>query len=175
MTIHTSQGATTRNDSSICSTVFCTLLWSGCYTIFTVLPETQKLHLPAISHWSLYTEKKNRKTYFWDDPRRYDVRTYFWIGLCEQHNIFSEKVALYNFLWKKNLTTSPQPRRIHLLMSAFRQISNLDHIYISILFTYRFFSITMVYSPQVSPWIMENLALQYPSTKCVSSVTISPS
>ncbi len=58
------------NGCSIFNNVFYMFLWSNCYTIFTVLPETQKLYLPAISHWSVHKipRKKNRETYFWDDP-----------------------------------------------------------------------------------------------------------
>ncbi len=36
-------------------------LWSYCYSIFTVLLETQKLYLPAISRWSVH--KTLRKKY----------------------------------------------------------------------------------------------------------------
>ncbi len=48
------QGTTICNGCSIFTTAVCMFLWSDCYTIFTVLPETEKLYLPAISHWSIY-------------------------------------------------------------------------------------------------------------------------
>ncbi len=66
--------ATTCNSSSIFNTAFCMFLWSDCYTIFTVLPETQKLYFFAMSHWSVLKtprEKKNKETSFWDDPRSF--------------------------------------------------------------------------------------------------------
>ncbi len=59
----TNNHATKHTGSSIFNTPFCTFFWSDCYTIFTVLAETQKLYLPAILHWSV-------KTYFWDDHSR---------------------------------------------------------------------------------------------------------
>ncbi len=53
ITERTLQGVTTHNGSSIFNTVFRIFLWNDCYAIFTVLPETQKLGLPAISRWSV--------------------------------------------------------------------------------------------------------------------------
>ncbi len=50
--------ATTRHGSCIFNTAFCTFLWNDCYKIFTVLPETQKLYLLAISHWSAHKTRK---------------------------------------------------------------------------------------------------------------------
>ncbi len=60
ITTRISQGATILNSSSIFNTVFCTFLWGDCNTIFTVLPETQKLNLPAISHWSVHKTPSNK-------------------------------------------------------------------------------------------------------------------
>ncbi len=57
----TSQGAITRNYSSIFNTVFCTCLWSDCHVIFTVLQETQKLYLHAVSHWLVHKTLRKKK------------------------------------------------------------------------------------------------------------------
>ncbi len=45
---------------------FCMFLWSDCYTVFTVLLETQKLYLLSISRWSVHKMpwKKIRKLTF---------------------------------------------------------------------------------------------------------------
>ncbi len=60
ITTHTSQCVTTRNGSSIFNTAFCKFLWSDRYTIFTVLPETQKLYLPAISRRLVHKMRRKK-------------------------------------------------------------------------------------------------------------------
>ncbi len=58
--VHTSQGRTTRNGSTIFNTACCTFLWSDCHIIFTVFPETQNLYFPAILHWSVHKTPRKK-------------------------------------------------------------------------------------------------------------------
>ncbi len=83
ITACTSQGATTHDGSFIFNATFCTFLWSDCYTI--LLPETQKLYLPAISPWS------NRETYFWDNPCIFTLDF-----LLKSHNFATNNKILFN-------------------------------------------------------------------------------
>ncbi len=65
ITAYVIQDATTCNSSSIFHKMFCTFLWSDCYTIFTVLPETQKLYPCNFTLiGSQNAEKKIRKLIF---------------------------------------------------------------------------------------------------------------
>ncbi len=51
---------TRRNGSSTFNIAFCMFLWSNCYVIFTVLPETQELYLLAISRWSVPKTRRKK-------------------------------------------------------------------------------------------------------------------
>ncbi len=60
ITTCTSQGAITHNGRFIFNTAFHTFLWSNCYTIFTVLPETQN-YISLQFHVDWFTKCREKK------------------------------------------------------------------------------------------------------------------